>query len=98
MNWQSSCDTPTNLNYIPGLAPEYMGVLPVDPSNCKDAKYTNEVYGYAYISDGTDFLLANHPETRNIRFKPFWSCDRDADGHAAHYVWYSYGWRCTQPD
>ncbi len=41
--------------YIPNLAPTYLPVLPVDPSNCNDS---GSVHGYFYRSNGTDYKFA----------------------------------------
>ena len=52
-----SCWGDADTNWIPGLVPEYMGLLPKDPRN-------NDVCGeqYIYKSDGADYkLLAYNP-------------------------------------
>jgi general secretion pathway protein G len=41
--------------YIPGLTPDYMAVLPVDPSG-----NTSGWSGYLYVSDGSNYKLLSH--------------------------------------
>lgn len=59
--YQGSCGAsdPSTLSgptgYIPNLAPTYIGILPVDPSN-----NFGGCNGYMYSSNGTDYVLLNH--------------------------------------
>jgi hypothetical protein len=45
-----NCDT----NYITGLAPAYISVLPIDPH------WDTGSYGYLYRSDGTNYIIITH--------------------------------------
>lgn len=56
--------------YIPGLTPNYIGVLPVDPLDKRDVWS-----GYLYRSDGTYYKLLSHatgPESFPSVGKPFY--------------------------
>jgi type II secretion system protein G len=59
--------------YIPNLAPLYISVLPVDPSNNFGA-----CNGYLYCSNGTDYLLLDHavPESWPVAGTKFYDPQR----------------------
>ncbi len=50
-----NCDS----NYITGLAPDFMGTLPIDPN---DTAY----FGYLYTSDGNDYMIMVHQSMETI--------------------------------
>jgi len=52
--------------YIPGLVPNYISVLPLDPKGTPD--------GYLYDSDGTNYKLLSHlsPESFPSAGQPFY--------------------------
>lgn len=53
--WGASVNGGGREEYIPDLAPEYISVLPLDPS-----KVTSGWSGYLYRSDGRNFKLLSH--------------------------------------
>jgi len=52
-----NCDT----NYIQGVVPTYISVLPIDP------RWDTSYYGYLYNSNGTDYMIITHGSMETVK-------------------------------
>jgi len=75
--WNGHCLSTTHAvnktdDYIPGLTPKYISVLPKDDCN-RNLYGSGGYYGYFYRSDGAGFKLINYaPETQLDSSNPFY--------------------------
>lgn len=99
--WYSVTDYGGNLStsgpggYIPNLAPTYIPVLPVDPSNRTDGWY-----GYLYSSDGVNYKLLAHegPESYPAEGQPFFDEARSVNWDTYEiqpWAWAVYSGTCS---
>lgn len=79
--WFLSCSDPTN--YVPGLAPTYISVLPGHAYNCATVPLTGSIATIEYRSDGFAYKLSMHNETQDLRFRAFFDPTRDGGTNCA---------------
>lgn len=79
--WLLSCSDP--VNYVPGLAPTYISVLPGHAYNCTTVPLTGSIATIEYRSDGLAYKLSMHNETQNPRFSVFFDPARDGGTNCA---------------
>lgn len=91
--WTNSCSDPTG--YIPGLVPQYIAILPVDPANCKPAPW-GETFNFWYYSNGSVYIFGVHNETWDQKFSTFFDpysdggpnqCAQDGNAPTHFVVW-----------
>lgn len=79
--WFLSCTDPTN--YVPGLAPTYIPVLPKHAYNCATVPLTGSIATIEYRSDSFAYKLSMHNETQDPRFRAFFDPTRDGGTNCA---------------
>ncbi len=78
-NVHKECQTGSN-GTIPGLVPDYIAVIPADPTLDCDSENPNSTHGWYYGSDGTDYKFMTHLELIVPPSNPLYDPSHDGAG------------------